>query len=150
MAGTPLETASQISGNNAGAVNAGAINAIDAVKEVIAQQTGYATDMLEETLDLEADLGIDTVKQVEIFAKIASTFGFSVPDDLKLRDLNTIEKLGSYVAARGDIPVVAPVDTSGIVDTVAPEATVPIPTAASPSHALETVNAVNDEQTGYA
>ena len=45
-------------------------------KEIIAEQTGYTTDMLEDTLDLEADLGIDTVKQVEIFAKAAGHFGF--------------------------------------------------------------------------
>ena len=75
-------------------------NAIALIKEVIAEQTGYAADMLEEGLDLEADLGIDTVKQVEIFAKISANFGFSVPDDLKLRDLNTIAKLGEYVHAR--------------------------------------------------
>ncbi len=56
--------------------------------------------MLEDDLDLEADLGIDTVKQVEIFAKIASTFDFGVPDDLKLRDLNTIAKLAGYIHQR--------------------------------------------------
>ncbi|NOX32435.1 MAG: acyltransferase domain-containing protein [Deltaproteobacteria bacterium] len=75
-------------------------NAVAMVKEVIAEQTGYTADMLEEDLDLEADLGIDTVKQVEIFGKIASTFGFSVPDDLKLRDLNTIARLGDYIHTR--------------------------------------------------
>jgi acyl transferase domain-containing protein/NAD(P)H-dependent flavin oxidoreductase YrpB (nitropropane dioxygenase family)/acyl carrier protein/NAD(P)-dependent dehydrogenase (short-subunit alcohol dehydrogenase family) len=76
--------------------------AINKVKEVISEQTGYAADMLEDDLDLEADLGIDTVKQVEIFARIAAHFGFSVPDDLKLRDLNTIAKLGDYVQSRAD------------------------------------------------
>ena len=70
------------------------------IKEVIAGQTGYSSDMLEEGLDLEADLGIDTVKQVEIFAKIASHFGLSVPDDLKLRDLNTIARLSDYIRGR--------------------------------------------------
>ena len=75
------------------------------VKEVIAAQTGYTADMLEPDLDLEADLGVDTVKQVEIFAKLASHFGFSVPDDLKLRDLNTIAKLGEYIQSRADRPV---------------------------------------------
>jgi len=40
------------------------------------------------------------VKQVEIFAKIASHFGFPVPDDLKLRDLNTIAKLAEYIQSR--------------------------------------------------
>ncbi len=79
----------------------------DKVKEIIAEQTGYTTDMLDEDLDLEADLGIDTVKQVEIFAKSASHFGFPVPEDLKLRDLNTIEKLAAYI----DATLAGPKDT---------------------------------------
>ncbi|HKK91571.1 MAG TPA: SDR family NAD(P)-dependent oxidoreductase [Desulfobacteraceae bacterium] len=79
---------------------------MEKIREIIADQTGYTTDMLEDDLDLEADLGIDTVKQVEIFAKTASFFGFDVPDDLKLRDLNTIAKLAEYVAA-----VTGPPDT---------------------------------------
>jgi len=85
--------------------------AAEKIKEIIAAQTGYTPDMLEDDLDLEADLGIDTVKQVEIFGKIATDFGFAVPDDLRLRDLNTIDKLAAYVAARTgagtSIPVAA-------------------------------------------
>lgn len=73
---------------------------LETVKMIIAEQTGYTTDMLTNDLDLEADLGIDTVKQVEIFGNIASKFGFSVPDDLKLRNLNTIAKLADYITCR--------------------------------------------------
>ena len=36
------------------------------VMQLIAEQTGYPTDMLDLELDMEADLGIDTVKQAEI------------------------------------------------------------------------------------
>ena len=97
------------------------------VKEVIARQTGYTTDMLEDDLDLEADLGIDTVKQVEIFGKVASHFGFSVPDDLRLRDLNTIEKLTAYIQARvpaRPVPaeeVIPATGSAGPLDDKAPE-----------------------------
>ena len=80
------------------------VNALQKVKEIIAEQTGYTTDMLEDTLDLEADLGIDTVKQVEIFAKAAAHFGFPVPEDLKLRDLNTIAKLADYINTKAAPP----------------------------------------------
>ncbi|MGD9733059.1 MAG: beta-ketoacyl synthase N-terminal-like domain-containing protein, partial [Desulfamplus sp.] len=79
---------------------------------IIAKQTGYTEDMLDPELDLEADLGIDTVKQVEIFANTASHFGFPVPEDLKLRDLNTIAKLTEYIASK-----VAP---AGIASKVEP------------------------------
>ncbi|MBA3009918.1 MAG: acyltransferase domain-containing protein [Desulfobacula sp.] len=111
------------------------------VKQIIADQTGYAADMLEDNLDLEADLGIDTVKQVEIFANIAASFGFPVPDDLKLRDLNTIEKLGAYVAARVDAPVAVPEVTAAPEVSVAPSDTL---------SAIETVKALIADQTGYA
>ncbi|HEX9885896.1 MAG TPA: beta-ketoacyl synthase N-terminal-like domain-containing protein, partial [Longimicrobiales bacterium] len=40
------------------------------VLEIVADQTGYPVDMLDLDLDLEADLGIDTVKQAEMFAAI--------------------------------------------------------------------------------
>src|ERR1019366_7873852 len=46
----------------------------DPVKERIlalaAEKTGYPQDMLDLDLDLEADLGVDTVKQAEMFAAI--------------------------------------------------------------------------------
>ncbi|MBF0210998.1 MAG: KR domain-containing protein, partial [Desulfamplus sp.] len=75
---------------------------ISVVTDIIAKQTGYTEDMLDPELDLEADLGIDTVKQVEIFANAASHFGFAVPEDLKLRDLNTISKLAAYIASKAE------------------------------------------------
>ncbi|MFW6366699.1 MAG: KR domain-containing protein, partial [Spirochaetota bacterium] len=69
-----------------------------AIKEIIAEQTGYEPEMLETDLDLEADLGIDTVKQVEIFGKISENYHLDVPEDLQLSDLNTIQKLAGYIA----------------------------------------------------
>ncbi|HTI28717.1 MAG TPA: acyltransferase domain-containing protein, partial [Kutzneria sp.] len=40
------------------------------VLAVVAEKTGYPADMVQADLDLEADLGIDTVKQAEVFAQI--------------------------------------------------------------------------------
>ncbi|MCP3952854.1 MAG: acyltransferase domain-containing protein, partial [Desulfobacterales bacterium] len=67
------------------------------IQRIIAEHTGYTVDMLEPELDLEADLGIDTVKQVEVFGKISAQFNLEVPEDLKLRDLNTIALLAAYI-----------------------------------------------------
>jgi len=96
--------------------------AAEKIKQVIAAQTGYTPDMLENDLDLEADLGIDTVKQVEIFGKIATQFGFPVPDDLKLRDLNTIDKLAGYVADRSAPASEAAIPGAGSASVSAPSA----------------------------
>ncbi|MFO7683800.1 MAG: acyltransferase domain-containing protein, partial [Chloroflexota bacterium] len=66
---------------------------------LIAEQTGYPEDMLELDLDLEADLGIDTVKQAETFAAIRKQFDIPLRDNLNLREYNTIEKVIGFVKA---------------------------------------------------
>jgi hypothetical protein len=40
---------------------------------LVSEKTGYPPEMLDLELDLEADLGIDTVKQAELFAAVRST-----------------------------------------------------------------------------
>ena len=45
------------------------------VLSVVSEKTGYPPEMLDLDLDLEADLGVDTVKQAEVFAAIRETFG---------------------------------------------------------------------------
>ena len=40
------------------------------VTSIVAEKTGYPADMLDLDLDLEADLGVDTVKQAEMFAAV--------------------------------------------------------------------------------
>ena len=127
-------------------------DALAMIKEVIAEQTGYTSDMLEDELDLEADLGIDTVKQVEIFGKVAGKFGFSVPDDLKLRDLNTIAKLGEYVSGKANLSALpAPLAAASAPVSAVPVESVPDPVASGPSSsdALAMIKEVIAEQTGY-
>ncbi|HSL59475.1 MAG TPA: beta-ketoacyl synthase N-terminal-like domain-containing protein, partial [Acidimicrobiales bacterium] len=51
------------------------------VLEVVAAQTGYPPEMLDLDLDLEADLGIDTVKQAETFAAIREEYGIPRDDN---------------------------------------------------------------------
>ena len=43
---------------------------LDRLLGVIASKTGYPIDMLGATMDLESDLGIDSIKRVEIFAEL--------------------------------------------------------------------------------
>ena len=48
---------------------------IERVLAIVAEETGYPADLLDLDLDLEADLGIDTVKQAEVFAAIREAYG---------------------------------------------------------------------------
>ncbi len=64
---------------------------------VVAEKTGYPQDMLDPELDMEADLGIDTVKQAETFASIRESFAIPVQERLSLRDYPTLQSVIDFV-----------------------------------------------------
>ena len=67
------------------------------VLSAVSEKTGYPAEMLDMELDLEADLGIDTVKQAELFATIRTHYGIPRREDLRLSDYNTLQKVVSFV-----------------------------------------------------
>ena len=67
------------------------------VLEIVAEKTGYPPDMLEMDLDLEADLGVDTVKQAETFAAVREAYGIARQESLKLRDFPTLAHVVQFV-----------------------------------------------------
>jgi acyl transferase domain-containing protein/NAD(P)-dependent dehydrogenase (short-subunit alcohol dehydrogenase family)/acyl carrier protein len=60
------------------------------VLQIVAEKTGYPEDMLDLDLDLEADLGVDTVKQAEMFAAVRALYNIPRDESLKLRDFPTL------------------------------------------------------------
>ncbi|MGH3863122.1 SDR family NAD(P)-dependent oxidoreductase, partial [Actinokineospora sp.] len=52
-----------------------AVGPLDLVIEVIAARTGYPPEMISPTIDLEADLSIDSIKRTEIAGEVASRLG---------------------------------------------------------------------------
>ncbi|MEU4802864.1 phosphopantetheine-binding protein [Actinosynnema sp. NPDC023587] len=68
--------------------------------EVIAEASGYPPEVLDEDLDLEVDLGIDSVKQVHAVARIREEYGLTMDEDFQIGDYATIGKLAGYVADR--------------------------------------------------
>jgi acyl transferase domain-containing protein len=76
----------------------------DPVKErvlaLIAEKTGYPVEMLDLDLDMEADLGIDTVKQAETFAAIRAAYDIPREENLKLRDFPTLAHTIQFVYDR--------------------------------------------------
>ena len=48
-------------------------------------------------LDLEADLGVDTVKQAEVFAAVREAYGIARQETLKLRDFPTLQHVVQFV-----------------------------------------------------
>ncbi|HEX6228083.1 MAG TPA: beta-ketoacyl synthase N-terminal-like domain-containing protein, partial [Solirubrobacterales bacterium] len=127
------------------------------ILEVVAEQTGYPADMLDPELDLEADLGIDTVKQAEVFAAIREDYGIERDDSLKLRDYPTLNHVVAFVRERAGGPA-APPEGAGepaAAPAAEPAPAEPTPAAPEPSAAPseEEITArileVVAEQTGY-
>ncbi|MFN8130206.1 MAG: SDR family NAD(P)-dependent oxidoreductase [Solirubrobacteraceae bacterium] len=114
------------------------------VLAVVAEQTGYPEDLLDMDLDLEADLGIDTVKQAEVFAAIREQYGIERDDSLKLRDYPTLNHVVGFVRERADVPdPAAPADAAPPGDGGTP------PAADSDDGVSAAVLAVVAGQTGY-
>ncbi|MDG6225399.1 MAG: SDR family NAD(P)-dependent oxidoreductase [Candidatus Thermoplasmatota archaeon] len=75
----------------------------DRIVSIVAEKTGYPLDMLELDLDLEADLGIDTVKQVELFASARGEFDLPRDDTVNLKDFPTLRHIIDYVSSRAKV-----------------------------------------------
>ena len=73
------------------------------VLEIVAEKTGYPKDMLDPDLDLEADLGVDTVKQAEMFAAIRASYNIPRDETLKLRDFPTLAHIIRFAQQRSAI-----------------------------------------------
>ena len=95
----------------------------DVVMRIVSEKTGYPSEMLELSMDLEADLGIDSIKRVEILGSLQDQLP-GLPEirgeDLaELRTLGQIqEHLKSLVAPVSE--TAEPEKPSGLHDTVAP------------------------------
>ena len=80
------------------------------ILEMISEKTGYPSEVLDLQLDLEADLGVDTVKQAEMFLNIREHYGIERRDDLRLSDYNTLEKVIQFVVTSLATPATTPVE----------------------------------------
>jgi acyl transferase domain-containing protein/acyl carrier protein/NAD(P)-dependent dehydrogenase (short-subunit alcohol dehydrogenase family) len=121
------------------------------IMEIISEQTGYPTDMLDLELDLEADLGIDTVKQAEMFAAIRAEYDIPRDDNLKLRDFPTLAHAIQFVFdRRPDLKSAASSQPTPVARTPRqePEAKTPADATAD-GEVKKKVLEIISEQTGY-
>ena len=134
------------------------------VLEIVAEKTGYPPEMLDLDLDLEADLGIDTVKQAEMFAAVRAAYNIPRDENLKLRDFPTLAHVIQFAQQRQPASVQSPAATAEVkkaaVVAVAPPVAVAAATApavieatSAPAVSLESIKAkvleIVAEKTGY-
>jgi len=79
------------------------VGVVDILMEVVAEKTGYPVDMLDLSMALDADLGIDSIKRVEILSAMQER----VPGlpSIEAEELGSIETLEDIVANLGTVEV---------------------------------------------
>ena len=137
--------------------------------DVVADKTGYPTQMLELGMDMEADLGIDSIKRVEILGavqEIITDLPELNPEDLaELRTLGEIvshmqDKVQSQVAPVPPTPTSPPAkdttskeisaaemsSTSTAIENPAPSATVALQALSSVTKIIQDFSALGKDQ----
>ena len=109
------------------------------VLALVAEQTGYPEDMLDLDLDLEADLGVDTVKQAELFAAVREAYGIAREDTLQLRDFPTLNHVIAFALDRA----------GGARDDETPTAADPAPAAAVPAPTTTPSSAIGSSRASW-
>jgi len=101
---------------------------------LVSEKTGYPAEMLDLDLDLEADLGIDTVKQAELFAAVREHYGIPRREDLRLAEYNTLRKVIGFVLESQPAQLTVETETSTQLEApankeplIVPSRRVPVP-----------------------
>ena len=109
---------------------------IELLRRLVAERTGYPSELLTDDLDLEADLGIDSIKRTEVVAAFVRSRSPSERERLTtaisgLRGLRTLralaDPLAAVVDAHDDLPLNGP---DPVLGGGATTATMPRDTAA--------------------
>ncbi|QDZ91680.1 SDR family NAD(P)-dependent oxidoreductase [Shewanella decolorationis] len=158
LVSTAVTAAATVSHATQSAVAASAAVSNDEIERtmmaVVADKTGYPVEMLELSMDMEADLGIDSIKRVEILGTVQDQLP-NLPE-LSPEDLAECRTLGEIVALFSQAtPVVSTAVTAAatvshaIQSAVATSSAVAVSTAVSDGEIERTMMAVVADKTGY-
>ena len=68
--------------------------------EFVVEQTGYPAEIVELDADLEADLGIDSIRKAQLFGEVGQRYGLQAEDGVSLDDFPTLRSLIQYLVTR--------------------------------------------------
>lgn len=130
-------------------VSQDSVGSLQTVAEIVAAKTGYPVDMLEPDMELEAELGVDSIKQVEILSTLREHFpGLPEIEPEQVAELSTIAAIAGFIDGTGGTapatqapPEPAPLEASRPTNA---------PATASNGHDMrDDIRAVIAEKTGY-
>lgn len=102
---------------------------IEQLYDIVSERTGYPIEMLDPTLDLEADLGIDSIKRIEIF----NSFRKLLPTDFKFDLESAIEELAELKTLEAISNWIRSLEVENLPAQIKPEVS---------SHSKEVINAL--------
>jgi malonyl CoA-acyl carrier protein transacylase len=115
---------------------------------VVAEKTGYPVESLDDAMHLESDLGIDSIKRVEILGALKEKHPAAASlDALKLAQLATLGEIATALGGPGGPSAVAPAPVAAAASAVTPAAS--SPAASSSGNGRAALFAVVAEKTGY-
>jgi NAD(P)-dependent dehydrogenase (short-subunit alcohol dehydrogenase family)/acyl carrier protein len=96
--------------------------------QVVAEKTGYPAEMLDMGMQLEGDLGIDSIKRVEILSAMMELRpDLPEVDPVAMAGLRTLDQIVEYLGAATSVPATSATPTPATPTPVP----VPIPTPVS-------------------
>ena len=152
VAATPTEPVSETPTGDLAAL-------AEVMLQVVSEKTGYPTEMLSLDMDMEADLGIDSINRVEILAGVQEQYPHLPQiNPEELTELRTLQEIVAYIGrenGNSTSPAVAEVPAPAVMETPAPAvaATPTEPVSETPTGDLaalaEVMLQVVSEKTGY-
>ena len=156
-------------------VSGATIDIVDLDKNLLAitsDKTGYPVEMLEMDMDMEADLGIDSIKRVEILGALQEMYpNLPKPNIEELAELRTIGQVVEYLQSQASKsisveiavheiqqPTEIPVETVPVVEVVtSPEPSLVVTFNPAPEPGVtdevvdlgQTLLAITSDKTGY-
>ncbi|WP_319437694.1 beta-ketoacyl synthase N-terminal-like domain-containing protein, partial [Mycobacterium sp. RTGN5] len=114
------------------------VSAGDVVLSIVSEKTGYPVDMLGLGMEMEAELGIDSIKQVEILAALQAKFPGA--PEIPASELSGLRTLQDVVDTVADFaaPAVAAAPVAAVAVSVVPSVS-----------AGDVVLSIVSEKTGY-
>lgn len=129
-----------------------------ALLNIVSDKTGYPAEMLELEMDMEADLGIDSIKRVEILGALQETYP-NLPEieTDALSELRTLAQILAYTESKGQQASAAPLaaGASPTAPAVAAPAAPPVPSPAETGEGADATSLgqelleIVSEKTGY-
>ncbi|WP_437497262.1 SDR family oxidoreductase [Sorangium sp. So ce1099] len=115
---------------------------------VVAEKTGYPAEMLDLHMELEADLGVDSIKRVEILSAVRERApGLPEVNPAEMAALRTLGQTVDYLRSRApQATAAAPAPAPSAAAAAAPAAAAP---ALAPAALEALMLAVVAEKTGY-